>query len=62
MNVIRNEYFFVQVQLEYGEVQTESMQTLDGLQLNDPEIYRFGCISCGLQKSIWNPTGMFVGV
>jgi len=38
----------------------ESMQTPDGLQLDDPEIYRFGCIPGGLHLDSRNPSGLQV--
>jgi hypothetical protein len=51
------------VHLKSGGVQTESMQTPDGLQLHDPEIHSFGCIVGGVHmESIWSPTGMCGGV
>ena len=33
----------------FSWIWVESMQTPDGLQLDDPEIYRFGCIPGGVQ-------------
>jgi len=38
----------------------ESMQTPHGLQLDDPEIYRFGCIPGGLHLDSRNPSGLQV--
>lgn len=42
------------VHLKSGGVKTESMQIPDGLQLDDPEIYRSVCIPGGL----WNQSGL----
>ena len=49
--------------LKSGGVQTESMQTPDGLQVDDHEIHSFGCMVGGVHlESIWSPTGVCGGV
>ena len=49
--------------LKSGVVQTESMQTPDGLWVDDHEIRSFGCMVGGVHlESIWSPTGVCGGV
>ena len=49
--------------LKSGGVQTESMQTPDGLQVDDHEICSFDCIVGGVHlESIQSPTRMCGGV